>query len=191
MWLQQGIVPICLEFDSAGPVARCAEDIASLMDIMADPSYHAKKPAGGYSSSLTGSLEGLRIGVLDPKDWHLPPGVATLVPEVDAQQENEVAAAYDKLRAAGAVVKQVQIAPLDGLELDGVSQMAQVMNSGFKSALESYLKDLEVSKVRTLAELMQFMTENADLGFPPESPNMTRLEGAARFALSAEERRKA
>jgi amidase len=82
----QGIVPICREFDSAGPIARCAADIAALMDVLVDSKYKDRVPPTGYASRLTGSLSGLRIGVLDPKDWHLPPVVATPSEEFDNQQ---------------------------------------------------------------------------------------------------------
>lgn len=82
---QQGICPICLEFDSAGPIARSPRDIALLMDVLVDPSQNAK-PDGGYASKITGSFDGIRIGVLDPKEWHLPPIVAVPNSEVYKQQ---------------------------------------------------------------------------------------------------------
>jgi len=72
----EGIVPICREFDSAGPIARCAADIAHLMDVMLSPAKSEHLPESRYRSQLTGSLQGLRIGVLDPADWHLPGVVA-------------------------------------------------------------------------------------------------------------------
>ena len=66
---QQGICPISKDFDSAGPIARCAYDIAVMMDVIVNPQM--RKGASSYTSHVTGSFEGIRIGVLDPKDWHL------------------------------------------------------------------------------------------------------------------------
>ncbi|EMR65888.1 putative glutamyl-trna amidotransferase subunit protein [Eutypa lata UCREL1] len=162
---QQGICPICLEFDSAGPIARSPRDIALLMDVLVDPSQNAK-PDGGYASKITGSFDGIRIGVLDPKEWHLPPIVAVPNSEVYKQQDETIAKAYEALRQAGALVKEVQIEP----EVLTVTPL----DSGFKKDFEGYLQDLE--------NLPLHITE---------SPNLTRLEGAAEFSLSAAERRKA
>ncbi|KAF5536939.1 amidase family [Fusarium phyllophilum] len=188
---QKGIVPICLEFDSAGPIARCAQDIAALMDVMVDHSFDDKKPPGGYSSKVTGSLEGIKLGVLNPKNWNLPSAVATPVPSIQKQQHDEISAVYHKLRASGATVKEVEIASLDGLEVDGIGLIGQVMNSGFKPDFEAYLESLESSQVRTLGQVMQFMKSHADLEFPPESPNMSRLEMAENFVISSEAREEA
>ncbi|KAH7031512.1 putative glutamyl-tRNA amidotransferase subunit A [Microdochium trichocladiopsis] len=152
-----GIVPICREFDSAGPIAHCATDIAYLMDILVNPELSAHVPPGGYQSQLTGSLEGLRIGVLDPREWHLP------------TVESDILEAYGKLTIAVAEVRRVQLPSLDGLEVDGMSHIARVMNSGFKTDVEGYLAGPQSSTVRTLDDLMQFMTDHADQEFPPEA----------------------
>lgn len=75
---RDGICPIWLEFDSAGPIGRSARDIAVMMNAMVDPENEQARAAvgGTYTSQLTGSFEGLRIGVLNPKEWHLPGAVA-------------------------------------------------------------------------------------------------------------------
>ncbi|KAI1248790.1 hypothetical protein MGN70_009992 [Eutypa lata] len=141
---QQGICPICLEFDSAGPIARSPRDIALLMDVLVDPSQNAK-PDGGYASKITGSFDGIRIGVLDPKEWHLPPIVAVPNSEVYKQQDETIAKAYEALRQAGALVKEVQIEPLSGLEVDGMSQIGRVM-SKLEGAAEFSLSAAERRK---------------------------------------------
>ncbi len=71
-----GIVPISPDFDSAGPIARCAADIAVMMDAMVDPKLANHIPNGTYTSQLTGSFTGIRIGVLDPTQWHLDDAIA-------------------------------------------------------------------------------------------------------------------
>ncbi|KAI0536965.1 hypothetical protein GGR58DRAFT_527840 [Xylaria digitata] len=74
--------------------------------------------------------------------------------------------AYDALRNAGAEVKIIEIAPLNGLEVDRMSHIARVINSGFKTELEAYLRSLETSKVRTLNNVMEFMRSHADVELP-------------------------
>jgi amidase len=66
---QEGIVPISRLVDSAGPLAKCVEDIANLLDILIDPSK-TTVPTGGYKTSLTRSWKDIKIGTLDPDDWH-------------------------------------------------------------------------------------------------------------------------
>lgn len=44
------------------------------------------------------------------------------------------------------------------------------LGAGFGKDFEAYLGDLEVSKVRTLEDVMQFMKDNASLEFPPGEP---------------------
>lgn len=89
-----------------------------------------------------------------------------------------------------AIVKQVKVASLDGLVVDGMSQIQRVMgefyqqnekepsllistfkfcstDSRFRQAIDSYLSKLEGSKVQTLDQLMQFMRDNAEQEMPP------------------------
>ncbi|KAI0389272.1 putative glutamyl-tRNA amidotransferase subunit A [Xylariaceae sp. FL0594] len=152
---QDGICPISYDFDSAGPIARSARDIAVLLDVL---------------------------------EWHMPEVVVHLIPDIDDQQDTDIAAAYERLRSLGAIVKVVEVASLDELDVDGMSQIQRVMvsNSQFRETIDSYLSTLEDSEVHNLDELIQFMRDHAETEMPPESPNMTRLETAASFNLSDE-----
>ncbi|OAR02108.1 hypothetical protein LLEC1_05478 [Akanthomyces lecanii] len=184
---QDGICPISFDFDSAGPIARSARDIAILMDVLVDRKQAKNIPNGTYTSHLTGTFDGIRLGVLEPKEWHMPAIAVTPNKEVDEQQDADVAAAYESLKSLGAIVKQVEVASLDELVVDGMSQIQRVMDSRFRQAINSYLSKLEGSKVQTLDQLMQFMRDNAKQEMPPESPNMTRLEMAAAFNITEHE----
>ena len=67
-----GMVAFASSLDQAGPMARSAEDCALLLSAMCGPdldrdSTSIDRPAEDFSRSLTGSLEGLRIGV--PEEW--------------------------------------------------------------------------------------------------------------------------
>lgn len=65
---QTGIIPITLELDSAGPMAKSALDLANLLQILVDPSK-TTIPEGGYRSVATGSWGNIRIGILEPEKW--------------------------------------------------------------------------------------------------------------------------
>ncbi len=87
---QDGICPISFDFDSAGPIARSARDIAILMDALVDREKATNIPNGTYVSHLTGHFDGIRIGVLEPKEWHMPPVAVAPNKEVDDQQVRTV-----------------------------------------------------------------------------------------------------
>lgn len=83
---QDGVCPISLDFDSVGPIARSARDIALLMDAIIDRHRAINILNGTYTSQLTGSFDGIRIGVLDPKAWHMPTVAVSPNKDVDDQQ---------------------------------------------------------------------------------------------------------
>ncbi len=92
-----GMVAFASSLDQAGPMARSAEDCALLLSAMCGPdpdrdSTSLDRPAEDFAQGLTGSLDGLRIGV--PKEF-LGDGVA---PGVRAAIEAALAE-YEKLGA--------------------------------------------------------------------------------------------
>ncbi|RMZ08101.1 hypothetical protein D0860_04805 [Hortaea werneckii] len=71
-----GIIPISYTQDAIGPIARCVEDVATTLTVMAEVGYDeddnttALVPAGirktDYTAGLTqGSLKGLRLGLIE------------------------------------------------------------------------------------------------------------------------------
>lgn len=65
---REGIVPISKLCDTAGPMTKCARDVAVLMDVLVD-GRKAEVPQGGYVGAFEEGWEGLRVGVLEPGDW--------------------------------------------------------------------------------------------------------------------------
>lgn len=102
-----GTIPVAWTFDAVGPMARRAEDVARLLDVIGghDPEDPASAdvPAGGCEAALDGGAEGLRIGLLtgDFRDT-LPEETAVLL---------DTAAGI--LVGMGAQVEQVELRGLD------------------------------------------------------------------------------
>src|SRR5690606_31381128 len=103
---RNGIIPIALSQDTAGPMARTVADAAALLGAMAggDADHPAGAAAEGhvateYTTFLdAGSLRGKRSGVLrQAMGYH---------PDVDAATD----AALETLRKAGATVVDVEVA---------------------------------------------------------------------------------
>ena len=100
---RQGIFTLSWELDTAGPLARSAEDTAIMLQAIAG--YDPKDPTTSqdsvpdYSQALTGNINGMRIGVLEQMMGD------------DVQQETRsiVTKAIDVLRGLGATVEPVSI----------------------------------------------------------------------------------
>ena len=100
---KEGCVPLSWSLDHIGPMARTARDCAVMLQVMAgqDPldSSSASAPVPDYLSSLTGSVDGLRIGV--PRTYFFDQ------PELNDEIRQAVLAAIDRLAAAGAAARDV------------------------------------------------------------------------------------
>lgn len=107
---KSGCVPLGYSYDHIGPMARSAADCAVMLAVLAghDPSdaTSVDRPVDDYTSGLTGSLTGVRIGV----DRLL--GTSSLaVPEL----ASVIDAALAELRAAGAEIVDVTLPLYDEL----------------------------------------------------------------------------
>ena len=102
---KSGCAPLGYSLDHIGPLARSAADCALMLQVMAG--YDASDPTSvdlpvpDYASALTGSLEGVRIGV--EREHHL--GYAHAEPEAVAAFEASLRA----LEEAGASLVEVSI----------------------------------------------------------------------------------
>jgi aspartyl-tRNA(Asn)/glutamyl-tRNA(Gln) amidotransferase subunit A len=99
------VVPLGYSLDSVGPMARSAYDCALLLEVIAgydagDP-YAADVDVPTYHDELSGSVEGVRIGVPMPYFFDAP--------QLDAETRAAVLAAVDLLRQAGAVVSETVV----------------------------------------------------------------------------------
>ena len=132
---RDGIIPISISQDTAGPMGRSVADVAALMNALAgideaDPASHAATGnlPPDYTAGLdAGALAGKRLGVLrQAMGYH---------PAVDANVEASIAA----LRAAGAEVVDVRIETLGQWGADEL----QVLLYEFKDGLNAYLAGRE------------------------------------------------
>src|SRR5690606_21980641 len=154
---RDGIIPISISQDTAGPMARTVADAAALLTVLA--AADTADPAGAGAEGKTAdylagldpkALAGKRIGVLrQAMGYH---------PAVDAATEGAVEA----LRAAGAeVVDPVQIATWrqwGGAEFE-------VLLYEFKDGLDTYLAN-SGAPVASLEALVAWNRENADRAMP-------------------------
>jgi aspartyl-tRNA(Asn)/glutamyl-tRNA(Gln) amidotransferase subunit A len=100
-----GCVPLGYSLDHINPMARSAYDCALMLNIMAgydplDPTT-VDVPVPDYIAALTGSVEGLRIG--------LPMSYFFDVPDLDPEVKAAVLAGAKTLEEAGAIVTEIDI----------------------------------------------------------------------------------
>jgi aspartyl-tRNA(Asn)/glutamyl-tRNA(Gln) amidotransferase subunit A len=101
---KSGCVPLGYSYDNIGPLTRSARDAAAMLSVMAghdeSDACSVDRPVDDYVAALTGSVEGLRMGV-DTSFLQLPgcdPDVASLT-----------RAAIQEFTEAGAIVSEIQL----------------------------------------------------------------------------------
>jgi aspartyl-tRNA(Asn)/glutamyl-tRNA(Gln) amidotransferase subunit A len=99
----RGSIPVAWTFDTIGPLARRAEDVAAVLGAIAgyDPQdpVTVDVPVDGYEAALAGGVSGMRIGVL--RDWW----EGDVEPAFAARLDDALAT----LAGMGAVVEDVEL----------------------------------------------------------------------------------
>ena len=165
-----GVIPISHTQDTVGPFGRTVADAAVVLGALTgvdarDPATSASsgKSFTDYTQFLQADgLQGARIGVV--RKFR-----AGISEHVDAVFE----AALDQLRAAGATTQDVEIpneedirnpAKLPGA--NGDSSETIVLQYDFKADLNSYLDTRPDAPAHTLADVIQFNLDHADVEMP-------------------------
>ena len=193
---RDGIVPLYLDHDVGGPMARSVRDAAIILDVIdgydpADPvtaaaTDHQHDPYLSYL--VDDGLSGARLGVL--RQLANREGA-------DAAVLERFAGALDDMRDAGAtIVDDLRLAELDMLVPPVAGESLQVWCPRFRYDLESYLATLgdaaPVSSLREIIDSGNFLPKlapNLDYfqGQEPPSQNadcQRSIEGRARLAAS-------
>lgn len=98
-----GMIAFASSLDQAGPICKSAEDAALMMNVMAGidlkDSTSADREVEDYTSTLSKSVKGLRIGI--PKQ-HFAEGLS-------ADVEKSIREALREYEAAGAILKEIDL----------------------------------------------------------------------------------
>jgi aspartyl-tRNA(Asn)/glutamyl-tRNA(Gln) amidotransferase subunit A len=197
---RRGVLPNCFSQDHAGPLAWTTEDVAILLQTIAghDPEDPGSADVAipDYSAALTGSVEGLVIGV--PTAWlekEAPPSPATMT---------AFEAALDVFRGLGASVRPVALPPIEQFddvkktiaiaelftihsadlrtrpELFGASLRYRIIAGGLVRA-EEYIQAM---RLRTdLARSLQAVLATVDLLMLPTGEPARKLEPVPHSSL--------
>ena len=115
-----GLTPLSWCLDHPGPMVRTVEDAALTLNAIAGYDPRDVASAGGeipdYTAALTGSVQGLRIGL--PREYFDAP--------LDAEVAASVAAAVSQLEGLGATVTEVSLPMFrDSQAISGAILMAE------------------------------------------------------------------
>ncbi|XP_027191798.1 probable amidase At4g34880 isoform X2 [Cicer arietinum] len=156
-----GVVPISPRQDTVGPICRTVSDAVYVLETIAGvdtfdkATIEASKyiPKGGYAQYLKkDGLRGKRLGI-----------VRQYYDFQDGTFLNETFKLHlETLRQRGAVlVDNLKIENIDEIMSDGSEEIA--LSFEFKLSLNSYLKDLVASPVKSLADVIAFNEKNSKL----------------------------
>jgi aspartyl-tRNA(Asn)/glutamyl-tRNA(Gln) amidotransferase subunit A len=99
----RGVFPIAASFDTCGPLARHAIDVARVMSVIAgydvDDPVSVDVPVPDYTAGIDGGIDGLRVGV--PRGFFFA--------EADPEVEALVRAAAEQLARLGARVEEIDV----------------------------------------------------------------------------------
>jgi len=147
------VVPISHSQDTPGPMARSVRDVAAMLSAMVggDPDDAPRGSSTDYTAGLSASaLSGMRVGVVRP---------ASMTPDLAARYEGALAV----LRAAGAVLVEVERPALDGI---GEAELL-VLKTELKADLDAYLATTPAAvTTRTLDQVIAFNAANAAAEMP-------------------------
>ncbi|WP_436515400.1 amidase [Ekhidna sp. To15] len=159
LWSRDGIIPISETQDTAGPMGRSVADAATLLGALAGADKADPRTDENEGNSYTdytqfldaNGLQGKRIGVLD--------GVIGYHERVDEIMERAFAA----MEAQGAtLVKDIKVSESGAYGNSGL----ELLLYEFKDGLNKYLASRTDAKVKTLADVIQFNKDNADVEMP-------------------------
>ncbi|KAH7873662.1 amidase signature enzyme [Lentinula edodes] len=160
-----GVLPIAAAQDTVGPMTRTVQDAAIVLSVIAGEDPNDRRtlsqphPVPDYSKALdVNALRGKRIGV---------PRSSIPSDTIDVQS---ILSAFDEslriMESLGATIVDPANLP-SAEEIKGLNRL-QVLHVDFKIELNEYLAALKEvpTGVRTLADLIQFNIDHAELELP-------------------------
>jgi amidase len=123
----EGIAPWSVVTDSVGGMAKSAEDLITFFSIM---------EGKDFDDTLVKGWKGIKVGFVDPRLWQFVPAVCDPDPTFLQQVYAEMSAAAAFLLEAGAIVKRnIPLASMKELELDGEDILEQIWSKCFSTPI--------------------------------------------------------
>ncbi|KAL8556356.1 hypothetical protein ACS0TY_003968 [Phlomoides rotata] len=184
-----GVIPMTPRWDTIGPICRTVSDAVYVLDVIAgsDPSDEATTevakfiPEGGYKQYLNeNGLQGKKLGIVRH-------------PFVEKMHNTREFEAFElhinTFRERGAhVIDNLKIDHIETILNPNHSGKLSIMMADFKTSINSYLKELENSPVHSLADIIAFNENNAELEKLTEYDQKTFIEAEKTNGLGEHEK---
>ncbi|KIN05403.1 hypothetical protein OIDMADRAFT_70515, partial [Oidiodendron maius Zn] len=168
-----GVWQLSTSFDVIGCIAKSSSDLANLLDVVVEDS------SSEFHKALTKSFRNLKLGFVDPDVWRFPDRYSHPIEGVREQMKKSYLDAIFKIKKLAAKIEYPLSIPLpDDLNLGGKSSFFTTITYEYGPLVDSYLKNLVESEVRSLNELIAWNKMHASLELPKEYPSQARLIAA-------------
>ncbi|KAF2106938.1 amidase signature domain-containing protein [Lophiotrema nucula] len=184
-----GIFTLSRTFDSAGGMAKSAKDLVALMDALMLPT---SKETGTKTQSTCFRIKedwgNLRVGFTEPTIWQSWRKSGRINADAERFMLQKYEMVVQSLIEMGVdVVYPVELPAQSSLNLDGKNSFEPIVYHEFKECLTDFIRQFKITKVHSLAEIINFNLEHPELTLPPTCPNQNDLMAALQSGLLREQ----
>ncbi|KAF2191499.1 amidase signature enzyme [Zopfia rhizophila CBS 207.26] len=185
----EGIFTLSKTFDSAGGMAKSAKDLVALMDAMMLPT---SKEIGIRGPSTCFRIKedwgNLRIGFTEPTIWRSWLKSGRINSDAERYMRQQYEMVVNSLIEMGVdVVYPVELPPQSSLNADGKNSFEPIVYHEFKDCLAQFIHEFKITKVHSLAEIINFNLEHPELTLPPSCPHQNDLMAALQSGVLCEQ----
>ncbi|KAL6150262.1 hypothetical protein ACJQWK_00144 [Exserohilum turcicum] len=184
-----GIFSLSKSFDAVGGMAKSAKDLVALMDALMVPTNREENAQSPHRSfKIKPDFGTLRIGICEPTIWKSWRKSG----RINADAERFMTQKYDTIvnsmiEMGVDVVYPIELPNQASLTVDGKNCFEPVVYSEFKDCLLEFIRDFKVTKIHSLAEIINFNLEHPELCLPPTCPEQNDLMAALQSTTERED----
>ncbi|KAK0755455.1 LOW QUALITY PROTEIN: hypothetical protein N5P37_012284, partial [Trichoderma harzianum] len=181
-----GVFKLTNAFDSLGGMAKSAQDLAALTEILFLTVPGSPMAGKSLTADFSSSLDGLRLGFVEPNDWMFSSTILEPDETYLQQRRNHWNHAMNELNRLGAkIVFPIKIKKTSEYTFEGKSSYQVIRYGGWKRIIADYLHDLAETKVHSLEDIVEFSIQNPDLEFSDVCQNQDSLVNILKYDIPA------
>ncbi|PTB56126.1 hypothetical protein M431DRAFT_553023 [Trichoderma harzianum CBS 226.95] len=181
-----GVFKLTNAFDSLGGMAKSAQDLAALTEILFLTVPGSPMAGKSLTADFSSSLDGLRLGFVEPNDWMFSSTILEPDETYLQQRRNHWNHAMNELNRLGAkIVSPIKIKKTSEYTFEGKSSYQVIRYGGWKRIIADYLHDLAETKVHSLEDIVEFSIQNPDLEFSDVCQNQDSLVNILKYDIPA------
>ncbi|KAF2477601.1 amidase signature enzyme [Lindgomyces ingoldianus] len=175
-----GIFTLSKTFDSVGGMAKSAKDLVALLDAMMLPtSRETSTPVPKTCFRIKEEWGNLRIGFTEPTIWKSWRKSGRINADAERFMVQKYEMVVQSLIEMGVdIVYPVELPSQSSLNLEGKNTFEPIVYQEFKESLGEFIRQFKITKVHSLAEIINFNLEHPELTLPPSCPHQNDLMAA-------------